>query len=252
MVSAGGLGLAQPSTGQRSQVASSAAEEPQIDPAAMAALKRMGAFLRKQDSFAVRGKTLTDQVLATGQKVQFAGTIDLVVDRPAGLRANITTDRKRRTFTYDGKTFTVYGKGTGYYASFAAPPTLREVVAVAKERYDIDVPLADLFYWGTDKDGSAKIQSAMDIGPAHVDGRLCEQYAFRQADVDWQIWIQSGPEPLPCKFVVTTRTERSEPQHAVTMTWDLHPKLPASFKFVPPKGSHRIAIEEDLTKEGRS
>jgi hypothetical protein len=248
---AGGLGLAQPvDAGRHSRVASSAADEPAIDPAAMRALKRMGAFLRKQDSFSVRGKTLTDQVLDNGQKVELAGKVDLLVNRPDGLRAEITTDRKRRTLVYDGKTFTVYGKGSGYYASFAAPPTLRQVVEVAKARYDIDVPFADLFYWGTDEDGSAKIKSAMDIGPSRIDGRLCEHYAFRQDDVDWQIWIQSGTEPLPCKFVVTTRTERAQPQHSVTMTWDLDPKLPASFTFMPPKGSHRIALEGYIEESG--
>jgi hypothetical protein len=250
------LAFAQSSTAERRPTIVSprpdrpvSAQEPAIDPEAIAALRRMGAFLRKQESFAVKGETLTDQVLNNGQNVQLAGKVDLLVKRPDGLRAEITTDRKRRTLIYDGKTFTAYGKGTGYYASFAAPPTLREVVQVAKERYDVDVPLADLFYWGSDQDAAASVESAMDVGPATIDGRRCDHYAFRQGDVDWQIWIQQGAEPLPCKFVITNTSLPSQPQHVVTMTWDLDPQLPASFKFHPPKGSHRIVFEGQRIKE---
>ena len=47
----------------------------------------------------------------------------------------------------------------------------------------------------------------MDVGPSVVGGVTCEQYAFRQADIDWQIWIQLGDYPLPRRLVATTTTD---------------------------------------------
>jgi len=33
-----------------------------------------------------------------------------------------------------------------------------------------------------------------------VEGVRCDNLAFRAPNVDWQIWIQEGPEPLPRKL----------------------------------------------------
>ena len=124
---------------------------PAVDPGAVAALERMGAFLREQQSFEIKGETLTDDVLESGQKVQLPASIDLKVRRPDRLRADMQSDRKSRQLFFDGKTFTVFGPRSGYYARVAAPATIRELVEAAGRRYGIELPLADLFYWGTDR-----------------------------------------------------------------------------------------------------
>ena len=61
---------------------------------------------------------------------------------------------------------------------------------------------------------SRRSQPAVDIGPSAVDGMTCEQYAFRQEGVDWQIWIQLGDFPLPRKLVIRTLTDDAKPQHS--------------------------------------
>ena len=79
---------------------------PAIAPEATAALERMGAHLRTLKTFEVRAATTQDEVLDSGQKVQFGGTTDLKVRRPDRLRADVSSDRKQRQFFYDGKTVT--------------------------------------------------------------------------------------------------------------------------------------------------
>ena len=76
-----------------------------------------------------------------------------------------------------------------------------------------------------------------------VSGTTCEHYAFRQDDVDWQVWIQKGDYPLPRKLVITTTTEAGRPQHTATYTWNLAPSFnEASFTFVPPAGARKIVL----------
>jgi hypothetical protein len=215
-----------------------------VDPQAFAALEKMGAFLRAQASLSVRGETTTDEVHPSGQKVQYGGVVELRVRRPDRMRADVSTDRQARQIFYDGKTFTVYGRDLGYYASFPAPPTLSALVHLVEQRHGLELPLSDLFSWGTDDIGIARIRRAMSLGAGTVAGVTCDHYAFHQEGIDWQIWIERGPRPLPRKLVITTLGEPAQPQHTVVLTWQLSPRLEdAMFAFVAPAASHQIAIE---------
>jgi len=236
LTAGGGSGFAQ-------QPAPKAAPAAEIDPKAIDALKAMGAELRALKAFALRSETTTDEVLDNGQKVQFGGTVDFRVRRPNGLRVEVLSDRKQRQFFYNGKTLTLYGPTNGYYASIAAPPTIGELLQVLDQKYGLQFPLTDLFLWGTDKDGLDDIKSAIYIGPSRIGGVDCDHYVFRQADVDWQIWIERGKIPLPRKLVITTTSEPAQPQYVAVLKWDLASKLDdKTFTFVPPKGAQRIEL----------
>jgi hypothetical protein len=215
-----------------------------VDPDAVAALKNMGAFLRSQNAFSVTAEATTDDLLPSGQKIQFDGVAQLKVRRPNRLRVDVTGDRRTQRIYYDGTNFTILDPRTGYFASFSAPPTLADLVDVAERRYGIDLPLADLFYWGSDKGNSAAIKAAVNLGPSVVKGANCTHYAFREPDVDWQIWIEQGDKPLPRKMVITTLGEKSQPEHEVLLTWDLAPQLTEeSFVFTPPPGAQKIDFQ---------
>jgi hypothetical protein len=231
---------------------------PAITPAAMEALDRMGAFLRAQQNAEIESEQTTDDILASGQKVQYAGRVRMRIQRPDRMAAEVVSDRKNEQMFYDGTTFTVYQPKVGYYASFAAPPDLRGLVSVLEQRYGIDLPLADLFRWGTDTSQASAIQRATYLGKSTVKGATCAHYAYRQADVDWEIWIEEGPQPLPRKLVVTTTSEPSQPQHTSIMTWNLAPKAdPLAFTFTPPPNAQRIAFataatQPPATRHGRA
>lgn len=214
-----------------------------IDPEAIRALQEMGTFLRSLKAFEVRSENTTDQVLATGQKIQFAGVVRYQVRLPDRLRADAVTDRKHQQFFYDGTSLTLYRPRTTYYATVPAPSTIQKTLEVAEQRYGLELPLADLFFWGTDKAGVDDIKAAMVVGPSKIGDAICDHYAYRQDDVDWQLWIQKGATPLPRKLVITTTQEPAQPQHVAVLTWNLSPKLDdTAFTFKPPAGAHKIPI----------
>ena len=216
---------------------------PVIEPKAMAALQQMGRFLRTLKAYEVSFKTSKDEVLDSGQKVMVDGTSELIVQSPNHFHFSAKIDEAHRDlqFFYDGKTFTIYGNTNKLYASVPAPATIHELLDVAEERYDIALPIRDLFTWGTDRADIAAIQSAIYIGPTKIDDVICDHYAFRNVDVDWQVWIEQGRTPLPRKLVITTMDEAEHPQYVSNMQWTLAPKINSkSFNFVPPKGAHKI------------
>ncbi len=217
---------------------------PGVDPNVVKALDKMGAYLRTLTAFEVESTNSTDEVLDTGQKVQFDGTAHLQVRRPNKLHVEVKTDRKHREFFYDGKTFTLFGRRVNYYATVPAPPTLRELAIELAKRYGIEPPLADLFFWGSEDNRASDLRSAIDLGPSTIGGTECEQYALREEGVDWQVWIQKGDTPLPRKLVITTTSDPAQPQYVSVLKWNLTPKLEdAIFRFTPPQGAMRIVLQ---------
>jgi hypothetical protein len=116
-----------------------------------------------------------------------------------------------------------------------------------EDRYDIDLPLVDLFRWGTKEGNTDQITSAIDLGPSTIDGVTCEQYLFRQDGLDWQLWIQRGEFPLPKKIVISTLTDESRPQHTSVWTWNLAPSFnDETFVFTPPADAKAIPFAADV------
>jgi hypothetical protein len=219
-----------------------------IDPDAIAAINRMSAYLRSLKTFQVQADTTNDDVLDDGQIVQNISKVNVLAAQPNRLRVEVTSDEKHRIFFYDGKNFTVWGRIFNYYATVPAPPTIGKLIEVADEKYDIELPLIDLFKWGNDADDVKKIKAAVDIGPSTIEGVTCEHYAFHQEGIDWQIWIQLGEFPLPRKLVIRTLTDDARPQHSDTLTWNLAPSFnDDAFVFDPPPDAKRIVLAEENT-----
>lgn len=227
-------------------VGSSAAQTPQnpdIDAKAMSGLQKMATYLKSLKAFRVQAVTTDEDVLEDGQKIQYSESVDILASTPSHLRAEVLSDRRERILFFDGKTATLYAPRMGYYASIGAPPTIAELAKTLDNAYDLSIPLEDLFLWGTAGWNSAPIESVMDVGPSVVDGTTCEQYALRQKDIDWQIWVQLGSYPLPRRIVISTRTDPERPQHTAVYTWDLAPSFnDAAFTFTPPPGVHRVPL----------
>lgn len=212
-----------------------------VEPGATQALDRMGAYLRTLKAFQVQTRGTSEIVMPDGQKVQLSQTTNLLARMPDKLMADINGDRGSKLYLFDGQTFTLFARDAGYYATAAVPGTLRQLVDILADKYDIEIPLVDLFLWGAPNNTPPKLTSAIDIGPTEVDGVSCEHYAFRQEGLDWQVWIQQGDYPLPRKLVLTTLTDDARPQHTSILTWNLAPSYnEAAFTFTPRPDTHKI------------
>jgi hypothetical protein len=113
--------------------------------------------------------------------------------------------------------------------------------------------LRELFVWGTDAADLDALTGALNIGPATINGELCDHYAYRQEDVDWQLWIRRDGDPLPCKLVITTTSEESHPQYSATLSWKLAASFDDSaFTFTAPEGASQIVMAEESAAAGES
>jgi hypothetical protein len=224
-------------------VAASSTAPPAVDPHATAALDSMGDYLRSLHAFEVDADTSTDVVLDNGQNAALVRHAQLKVRRPDRLRAEITGNGNVRGMVYDGRQFTIFNQKKGFYARNDAPPTLDGLARELANTWHIEIPLADLFYWDFEKEDDRAMTSARQLQPEQVDGRWCTHYVFRQPGADWELWIQQGRRPLPCRMIITDTTQPSRPRHEVTYHWRLNAVFPAStFEFHPQAGAKEIEM----------
>jgi hypothetical protein len=220
-------------------------QAPAIDPSADAQMKKMSDYLGNLRSFSFKSDSVDEAVTKEGQKVQFVAGQQVYVRRPNRLRADRLGPVANTQFHYDGQTYAVYGKKTGYYATAPAPARLDQAIDDVREKLGIDAPGADLLMSNPYATLMGDVISGQDLGIEPIDNVPCHHLAFRNKDVDWQIWIQDGPQPLPRRYSIVTKDETGQPEYSIDLSnWNTNVSLPDQlFTFTPPPCATRIDIK---------
>ncbi len=230
------------------------AQPPGIDPQAEGLLQAATTYLAGQKRFTVHAQSTIEGVLDSGQKLEFDQAAVLSVQRPNKLRAERHGDLVEQVFYYDGQSLALFNPSEGYYATADAPATLEETLDFARETLGIIAPAGDLLYKNAFEILMQDVTSGFVVGKDVVGGMRCDHLAFRAPHVDWQIWIQEGDKPLPCKLVITSTDIAGSPQFTVTMNeWDLAPDLDdGAFAFTPSSDATQIEFLPRGAKRARS
>lgn len=212
------------------------------DAEAMAVLKQMSDFLTAQESFTAHAEITRDELLATGQLVQFASGVDLAVKRPAGFRAEVTGDKRNLSFIYDGKKVTLLHTDKGFFAHINAPDTLEEALQYSLVTFNLEAPLAFVVYKNPIDYLTLDSNEASYLGIHRVLGIACHHLSLRGPDTDLQIWVEAGDKPLLRKMIITEKRVAAAPQFTALLTnWNLAPEFGEGlFTFNKPEGAHEI------------
>ena len=236
-----GLGLLLLATG-----CATAQDQTNLAPRADRELRAACQFLQQAPAFSLNAEIWREHVDEAGQKIQFSRTVTMDVKRPSRLRLEITSPNTARGFWYDGKTLTVLDRKNNYYAVTAMPATLDKTLDAARDQFGIDLPLIDLALSDPYKNATAGITGGKYFGIAPVLGVPCHHLAFTQENVDWQIWIEDGPQPLIRKFVITQKNEPGAPEFTALIThWNVTDRIADSdFDFGQPRGAVKIEMQD--------
>ena len=218
------------------------AEGPAIEPEAKQLLKRMTDYLAGLDKFSVDTDNMLEDVLVSGQKIQYDFTATVGIQRPDKVRAERTGDLFQQVIVYDGKTLTIYNPGDNYYAQAAAPDNIDDTLHFARDTLDFVPPIGDVVYTDAYELLMTSVTEGFVVGKSMVGGVRCDHLAFRTPVVDWQIWIADGDEPLPYKYVLTTMDDPAQPQYLVLISnWNVTPSFDTThFQFTKPEGAKEI------------
>jgi hypothetical protein len=205
-------------------------------------LRQMSDYIGTADQFTFHADINFDHVLPSGQKLQFSATEDVALRRPDRLYVEWHSDLGDRQFWYGGKSITLYDPASPFYATEAAPAQIDSMLDRLVPQIDFAPPLADFLYADPYRSVHGKLQYGVYLGLSDVNGRSCHTLAFVEQDIDWQIWIDAGPQLTPCKLVIDYKTQAARPQFsAVFSGWDFAPRV-AEPVFTPdlPPGTRKI------------
>lgn len=225
---------------------------PDVDTRADRILREMGEYLAGAQEYSFEADIAYDTETEEGQMLQYGGNAQVAVGRPDRLHVEYEGDERESLVIFDGETFTFYNARANLYATTAVPPKMDDALDRAFELYGFSVPIADLVY--SDPYGTLieNVQEGTFIGRHPVGGIPCHHLAFSQESIDWQIWIEDGPQPVPRKLVITYKNEEGSPQYSARLSnWDFQPRFSAHFfRFHPPTGAGEIEFLPTQEVEG--
>lgn len=227
---------------QDSTQATGSPSSPVIDPKVTELLQKMGDLIKNSREFSFHAEILYDDILPSGQKIQFAAAQDVDVKRPDKVFTKYQSDLESREFWYDGKSFTLLDRNKNLYSTAKAEPTIDGTLQEIINEYGYTPALSDFLYSDPYKTLIENVLSGFYVGPGDVNGTECYHLAFVEKYIDWQIWIEAGDRPLVRKIVITYKTVPESPQYtAVFSDWKFNKSLPDSL-FEPeiPSGAKEI------------
>ena len=231
-------------------LAAPAQETPSSTPSPEKLLRQMSEELKKAGAFRFHAEINFDDVLVSGQKLQYAGAVDVTVRRPNGVSVDYRDDLSAKRFWYDGKTGTLLDVVQEKYSRTDLPGDIDAAMNQLQERYALALPLADPISSDHFEVLEERALAWGYVGVHDVEGTPAHHIAIVGEDVDLQLWIQKDGSPLPLKLVVTYKNAPLAPQYqAVLMDWKLGAEVSADgFEPSLPKGARQV---EFLVVEGR-
>jgi hypothetical protein len=213
-----------------------------IDPEADKILKSMSSYLGGMKTFSMNADIDFEFISRDAQKLQLSSFATVVVERPAKFHTQRKGMIADAEFIFDGKTLTLHGKNLNVYAQTEVSGTIDDAIRAYEMETGIPAPGADLLFADPYAILSSGVESSAYIGTAYVNGVECHHLAFREDNVDWQLWVKAGDEPLPMKYVITSKWLTGAPQYEIRYRdWNRKPRIKGDqFTFTVPKGTVRL------------
>ena len=213
-----------------------------IDPDADKILKTMSSYLGETETFSMNADIDFEVVSRNGQKLQLSSFATAVLKRPAEFHIQRKGIIANAEFIFDGNTLTLHGKNLNVYARIEVPGTIDDAIRAYELETGIPAPGADLLFADPYAMLSSGVESSAYLGIAYVNGVECHHLAFREAKVDWQLWVKTGDAPLPMKYVITSKWHTAAPQYEIRFRdWNTNPQInDEQFTFSAPEGATRL------------
>jgi hypothetical protein len=207
-------------------------------------LKAMTDYVASQNVISATYDTDIEVITDDLQKIQFASSGQMLLSRPDKARVSRLGGYADVEMVFDGKTLTVLGKNLNKYAQMDSAGSIDQLVARLRNELGIAIPGADIILSRAYDELMADVLEAKHIGRGVIDGVECDHLAFRDNDVDWQIWIEVGNRPIPRKYVITSKAVTGAPQYTLRIKdWKTDVPIAAdTFAFKPPANSQKVEI----------
>ncbi len=207
-------------------------------------LKAMSDYMVAQQAISFDYDATLEVVTKEEQKLALASSGALVLNRPDKIHATRSSGFADVEMSFDGKTLTLLGKDANIYARKEVPGTLDHLVDELRA-HNRPLPAADLLLTDPYEALMLDVVDIKDLGSGVIGGVECDHLAFRAKEVDWQIWIAQGERPYPCRYVITSKFMKGEPQYSIQIRdWKAGDEVAATdFTFKNTTDAKKVDLE---------
>ena len=206
-------------------------------------VQQMSARLAAAPAVSATTTEVRDVVRISGRKEPVSLTGLYTVRRPDRFYSKMTGGRGIETW-YNGKTLTIASHADKVFAQAPMPDTIDRSLDALAERYDMALPMGDLFYSSAEKALLSDTTTGGYAGTENVAGTPCVHLAFKDTGVEWELWLPVQGDPLPKRLKIVQKQRTGQPMVDLTFTaWDFAPQA-SDAAFVPkvPADFEGIAI----------
>ena len=144
------------------------------------------------------------------------------------------------------KSFSYHSKSVIDLQSSSPLKSIDEMLDFLMTKAQISFPTADLMYSDPYAVMTKNLSHATVVGETVVNGVAVEHFAYREPNIDWEIWLTKGDKPLPLRLAMTYKQVENQPRFLVEFfDWRLNPKLKSKqFDFKAPKEAKQVEFSE--------
>ena len=195
-------------------------------------VEQMSTRLAAANAVSTTTTEVRDIVRFSGKKESVSQTGVYTVRRPDRFYAKMTGGRGLETW-YNGKTLTIAAHPDKVFAQAPMPETIDRTLDAIAERYDMALPMGDLFYSSAAKALLSDTTTGGYVGKENVGNTPAVHLAFKDVGVDWDVWLPAQGDPLPLRLKVVQKSRKGQPMVDLTFTsWDFAPQI-TDATFVP-------------------
>jgi hypothetical protein len=223
------------------------------DPEAKAILMKMAEFIAKAPAFSVTLRSGYDAIQEDGQYIEFGEKRRILLQRPDRLRVeNERSDGEQDLVLYDGKQITAFKADDNVYVRVEKPGTVDDALVYLVRDLQFTLPMARLLHTGFPQQIEKKLTAISYVEENTLFDVVTDHLALRSEDVDIQLWVAQGDQPLPRRVVITYKNAPGQPQFRGDFAeWSLLPKLAAdSFTFTPPADAEQVPLIARVRQKG--
>jgi hypothetical protein len=215
------------------------------DRQAMDILQNMAKTLAEAKQFRVTLSSSYDAPQEDGQMVEFGALRYIQVKRPDKMRVDLQrSDGDLRILAFDGKDIIAYNIMDNVYARTEKAGTVDDAVKYLVGVLKTPLPLARLFRTSLPAELEQLVEEIDYVELNTLTDVPTDHLAVRTKDVDFQIWISRGKEPLPRRIVMTYKNFRGDPQFRADFSnWNLSAKgVKGPFTYSPPTNAEQVPM----------
>ena len=195
-------------------------------------VQKMSDRLASAEVIRVTTTEARDLVSPSGRKEAASGTGEYTARRPDRFYARNSGTREMESW-YNGRILTVASHKHKVFAQAPMPESINRTLDALAERYDMALPMGDLFYAPVTKSLLSDTITGGYVATENVGDTPCYHLAFKDTGADYELWIPTQGEPLPKRFRLVNKGRKGQPVTDIRFDkWDLAPAVTDSM-FVP-------------------